>query len=166
MKKILLFVLALTILSCSKISQSSLQGSWIVNSISAQEITANTDTGWKTQQAASSIFFTGESLTIGKSTITPCPSSSEMLKEYDDYPGYFNYSLSGTKLTIPEAHFSYVRKNGDKVVMAGEYTQNAMNFTVALNGNDMELNGTSEETDNLGNVKRRVNVKINLTKVQ
>jgi len=166
MKKILLFVLALSIISCSKISQSSLQGTWNVDGISSQEITANTDTGWKTQQAAGSIFFTGESLTISKSTITPCPSSSEMLKEYDDFPGYFNYSLSGTKLTVPEAHFSYVRKNGDKIVMAGEYTQDAMNFTVALNGTDMELTGTSEETDNLGNVKRRVNVKIDLTKAQ
>lgn len=40
----------------------------------------------------------------------------------------------------------------------------ALEFEVGLTGTEMDLIGKLEETDILGNVKRRVNVMIDLTK--
>ena len=166
MKKIAIFLLSLSLFSCSKISQSSLQGTWSVNSILLQEITSHNDTGWKDSQSAASIFFIGESLTISKSTIIPCNTAASYIRQFDDYPGCFNYSLSGATISIPEVHYTKVEKNGDTIVRVDEYTQYAMDFNVDINGGEMMLSSSSEITDNLGNVERRVKTKISLSKVQ
>ena len=164
MKKLLLVILSLTIISCSKISQSSLQGNWYVGNILTQEITSNTDTGWTVQEGLSVVFFTNEILTFSKTTIIPCPTSASTLIGYDDYPGYVPYTLSGSQLMIPELRYSYYRDEGNGNVSAGEVTYKALTFDVAMNNNQMELTGTFEDTDNLGNVKKRTNVRIELKK--
>lgn len=157
-------ILTLALVSCSKISQSDLQGNWTVDSIQQQEITADTDSGWKPQTALSSIFFVGETLTFNKSTIIPCPSAISYIKDFDNYPGYVNYSLSGNRLVIPEQTYSYYRLEDDGTASYGESTFMALEFEVGLTGTEMDLIGKLEETDILGNVKRRVNVMIDLTK--
>lgn len=166
MKKVLITILALVLISCSKISQSDLQGEWTVDYIQLQEITANTDSGWKSEMAISPIFFVSEMLTISKSTIIPCPTAASMVKGYDDYPGYINYSLTGNKLVIPEQHYSYYRIDGNGDVSAGEINFRAMEFEVCIAGNEMDLIGKFEETDNLGNVQKRVNVMIDLSRTK
>lgn len=166
MRRILLTILALALISCSKISQSDLQGAWTVDNIQLQEITANTDSGWKSEMAISPIFFVGETLTISKSNIIPCPTTASMVKGYDDYPGYINYSLTGNKLAIPEQHYSYYRIDGSGDVSAGEINFRAMEFEIGIVGNEMDLIGKFEETDNLGNVKKRVNVMIDLSRTK
>jgi hypothetical protein len=166
MKKVLFAILALVLISCSKISKSDLRGVWTVDSIKQQEITANTDSGWYSGMAIAPIFFVGETLTISKSNIIPCPTTASMVKCYDDYPGYINYSLAGNKLVIPEQHYSYYRIDGNGDVSAGEINFRAMEFEVGIAGNEMDLIGKFEETDNLGNVKKRVNVMIDLSRTK
>ena len=159
-------VLSLTLVSCSKISQSDLQGSWTVDSIQQQEITADTDSGWKPMTVASSIFFVGEMLTFNKSTITPCPSAASSLKVYDNFTGTINYTLSGNKIFIPEQQYYYVRIEDNETSFYSSATYMALEFEVGLTGNEMDLIGKFEETDNLGNVKRRVNVMIDLSRAK
>lgn len=166
MRKLLFTILALSLFSCNKISQLDLQGSWTVDSIQQQEITANMDSGWKSEMAASSIFFVGESLTFNKSSIIPCPSAASMVKDYDDYPGYVAYSLSGHTLVIPEQNYSYYRIDSNGDASAGQITFRALEFEVGIADNEMDLTGKFEETDNLGNVKRRVNVRIDLSRTK
>lgn len=163
---VLLIMLAMAFTSCSKVSQSNLQGDWTVDSIRQQEITANTDSGWNSEKAISPIFFVGETLTISKSTIIPCPTTASMVKGYDNYPGYINYSLTGNKLVIPEQHYSYYRIDGNGDVSTGAINFRALEFEVGIAGNEMDLIGKFEETDNLGNVKKRVNVMIDLSRTK
>lgn len=166
MKKVLFAILALVLISCSKISQSAMQGDWTVDSIKQQEITANTDSGWNSGMAISPIFFVGETLTISKSTIIPCPTTASMVKGYDNYPGYINYSITGNKLVIPEQHYSYYRIDGNGDISTGAINFRAMEFEVSIAGNQMDLIGKFEETDNLGNIKKRVNVMIDLSRTK
>jgi len=141
MRELLSVLLALALVSCSKISQSDMQGDWAVDSIQQQEVTADTDSGWKPQTAVSSIFIVGETLTFNKSTIIPCPSAISFVKDYDNYPGYVNYSLSGNRLVIPEQHYYYARIEDDGTGSAGESTFMALEFEVGITGNEMDLIG-------------------------
>lgn len=95
--------------------------------------------------------------------IIPCKSVDMGLRQYDDYPGYVSYTFSGSKLTFPSVEYSYYRQNGDNVE-AGQMKMQGITLDVALNGNIMSLSGTAEHTDNLGNVKKRTNVKVEITK--
>lgn len=155
-------MLSLILPSCSKISQSDLQGEWTVNSIQVQVVTANTDSGWQDQRGLT-IFIVGEQLTIKKNVIVPCPSSSISLQSYDDYTGEVKYSLSGGKLIIPDQHYSYYKQSGD-VVECGETTIYGGTFDMTLEGNVLTLSGSHEELDNLGNVKKRTNCIISLSR--
>lgn len=87
-----------------------------------------------------------------------------MLEEYDDYKGEVKYTLSGTKLTIPEIHYAQYKEYPDGTAHASETTYAALSFDVATNGKQMELTGVSEVYDNLGNVKKRINMRIELSK--
>ena len=89
-----------------------------------------------------------------------------MVKDYDDYPGYVAYSLSGNMLVIPEQHYSYYRIDNNGNASAGEISFRALEFEVGITGNEMDLIGKFEETDNLGNVKKRVNVMIDLSRTK
>ena len=129
--------MSIVLVACSKISQSDLQGNWYVGTILTQEITSNTDSGWTSQEGLSAVFHVHEILTIKKSVIIPCPSADFMLENYDDYKGEVKYTLSETKLTIPEIHYAQYKEHPD---------------------------GTSEVYDNLGNVKKRINMRIELSK--
>lgn len=164
MRKIFVLFMAITLVACSKISQSDLQGNWYVGSILTQEITSNTDSGWASQEGLSAVFHVHEILTFKKNVIIPCPSSDAMLESYDDYKGEVNYTLSGTKLTIPEIHYAKYKEHSNGTVEASETTYSALSFEVATNGKRMELTGTSEVYDNLGNVKKRINMRIELSK--
>ena len=157
-------LIAIALVACSKISQSDLQGNWYVETILTQEITSNTDSGWTSQEGLSAVFHVQEILTIKKSVIIPCPSADIMLETYEDYKGVVNYTLSGTKLTIPEIHYTKYKEHSDGSIEASETTFPALTFEVATNGKQMELTGTSEVYDNLGNVKKRINMRIELSK--
>ena len=163
-KRLLYSVAAsLAIISCSKVSQSDILGDWTVGDIQVQEITADTDSGWKTQQGAGIVFVQGETITFEKGRIIPCKSVDMGFRQYDNYPGYVSYSFSGAKLTIPSVEYSYYRQDGDNVE-AGQMKMQGITLDVTLNGNIMSLSGTAEDTDNLGNVKKRTNVKVELTR--
>ena len=164
MRRILLTILALALVSCSKISQSDLQGNWHVDGIATQEITSNSDSGWRMQQALSPVFLEGESLTFKKGILVPCPSADYALEAYEDYKGEIKYSISGSKLTIPEIHYVRYKEydNGDKEY--SETTYPALTFEVVLSGSAIRLTGTTEQTDNLGNVTKRINMRLDLTR--
>jgi len=163
-KRLLYFVAtSLAIISCSKVSQSDILGDWTVGDIQVQEITADTDSGWKTQQGAGIVFIQGETITFEKGRIIPCKSVDMGFRQYDNYPGYVSYTIHGAKLTIPSVEYSYYRQNGENVE-AGQMKMQGITLDVALNGNIMSLSGTAEDTDNLGNVKKRTNVKIEITR--
>lgn len=164
MKRIFVLLMAIALVACSKISQSDLQGNWYVEIILAQEITSNTDSGWTSQEGLSAVFHIHEILTFKKSVIIPCPSADYMLESYDDYKGEVYYTLSGTKLTIPEIHYTKYKECSDGTIEASETTYSALSFEVATNGKQMELTGTFELHDNLGNVKKRINMRIELSK--
>lgn len=164
MRQIFVLFMAIALVACSKISQSDLQGNWYVGTILTQEITSNTDSGWASQEGLSAVFHVHEILTIKKSVIIPCPSAAFMLEEYDDYKGEVKYTLSGTKLTIPEIHYAQYKEYPDGTAHASETTYAALSFDVATNGKQMELTGVSEVYDNLGNVKKRINMRIELSK--
>ena len=150
-------------ISCSKMSQSDILGDWTVSSIQVQEISADTDSGWKTQQGAGIVFVQGETITFEKGRIIPCKSVDMGFRQYDNYPGYVSYTFSGAKLTIPSVEYSYYRQDGDNVE-TGQMKMQGITLDVSLNGNIMSLSGTTEHTDNLGNVKKRTNVKVELTR--
>ena len=164
MRRFFVLLIAFALVACSKISQSDLQGNWYVGTILTQEITSNTDSGWTSQEGLSAVFHVHEILTFKKSVIIPCPSADFMLENYDDYKGEVKYTLSGTKLTIPEIHYAQYKEHPDGTSEASETTYSALTFEVATNGKQMELTGTSEVYDNLGNVKKRINMRIDLTK--
>lgn len=151
--------------SCSKVTQSELNGNWYVDSIEVQEITSNTDSGWRPQQGIMAIFAVKEVLSISKSHITPCPSCSASLTMYDNYSGQVKYTLSGSKITIPDQQYSYVRMNGEQISEVGETTIQGGVFDVDIDNGEMDLSGTMESTDNLGNVKKRTNIQITLHKL-
>ena len=164
MRKAFVLLVAIVLVACGKISQSQLQGNWYVSNILTQEITSNTDTGWTPQEGLSAIFTVHEILTFNKSVIIPCPSADAILEGYDDYKGEVRYMLSGTKLTIPEIHYSKYKEHTDGTVEASETTYSELSFEVATNGKQMVLTGTSEVYDNLGNVRKRINMRIELSK--
>lgn len=64
----------LALVSCGKLSQSDILGTWIVGDIQIQEITADTDSGWKTQKGAGIVFVQGETISFEKGRINPCKS--------------------------------------------------------------------------------------------
>ena len=156
-------VLFLALVSCGKVSQSDILGEWTVGDIQVQEITADTDSGWKTQRGVGILFIQGEIITFEKNRIIPCRSVDANLRQYDDYPGYIVYTLSGAKLTIPSVEYSYYRQNGE-TVEAGQMGMQGITLDVAIEGNSMNLSGTMENTDNLGNVKKRTNIRIELNR--
>ena len=153
----------LALVSCGKISQSDILGEWTVGEIQVQEITAETDSGWKTRQGAGMVFVQGETITFEKNRIIPCKSVDANLRQYDNYPGYIDYTLSGAKLTIPSVEYSYYRQNGETVEV-GQISMQGITLDVAIQGNTMNLSGTPDSTDNLGNVKKRTNVRIELSR--
>lgn len=163
MKKILFIILPLIALSCNKVSRSDLQGEWTVDSVKTQVVTSTTDSGWQNQLGAMSIFVVGEELTINKYVIVPCPSAAESMQGYDDYTGEVKYSLSGDKLIIPDQHYSYQRQSGDNMER-GETMIQGCTFAMTLEEHVLTLSGTNEELDNLGNVKRRTNTIITLSR--
>ena len=156
-------VLFLALVSCGKVSQSDILGEWTIGDIQVQEITADTDSGWKTQRGVGILFIQGEMITFEKNRIIPCRSVDANLRQYDDYPGYIVYTLSGAKLTIPSVEYSYCRQNGE-TVEAGQMGMQGITLDVAIEGNSMNLSGTMENTDNLGNVKKRTNIRIELNR--
>ena len=153
----------LAIISCSKVSQSDILGEWTVGNIQVQEITADTDSGWKTQQRAGIVFVQGEAISLEKGRLIPCKSVDMGLRLYDNYPGYVSYTFSGAKMTIPSVEYSYYRQNGE-TIEAGQMGMQGITLDVAIEGNRMNLSGTMENTDNLGNVKKRTNVRIELNR--
>ena len=153
----------LALVSCGKLSQSDILGTWIVGDIQIQEITADTDSGWKTQQRAGIVFAQGEAISFEKGRLIPCKSVDMGLRLYDNYPGYVSYTFSGAKMTIPSVEYSYYRQNGE-TVEAGQMGMQGITLDVAIEGNSMNLSGTMENTDNLGNVKKRTNVRIELNR--
>lgn len=163
MRKIVLLLIPLLLLSCSKISQSDLQGTWTVDSIEAQELTSNTDSGWRQQVGALSIFVVTESMSFHRSYLVPCPSADNSFRMYDTYEGKVNYSLSRGQLIIPEQSFSYYRESDDRQEF-GQATIPAVTLDMEMEGNQLLLSGSQETLDNLGNVKKRTNLKITLQK--
>ena len=163
MKKLVLLFLALVLLSCSKISQSDLQGDWTVNSVRVQVVTSNTDSGWQDQFGAMSIFVVGEELTFKKTVIIPCPSAGASMHSYDDYTGEVKYTITNNKMIIPDQHYSYCRQSGDTMEY-GETMIGGGTFDMTLVGDVLTLSGTYEEFDNLGNVKKRTNCIISLSR--
>lgn len=162
MKQILPFVALLVLaVSCGKLSQSDILGEWTVEAIQVQEVTSNTDTGWKEQPGAGIVFVKGEKLSFEKKHIIPCPSVDASLRKYDNYPGYIPYNISGTSLVIPSVEFAYNRQEGD-YMEAGQIALHGITFDVEIDDGRMFLSGTMESTDNLGNVKKRINQKIEL----
>lgn len=153
----------LAIVSCSKVSPSDILGTWTVGDIQIQEITADTESGWKTQKEAGIVFVQGETISFEKGRINPCKSVDMGFRQYDNYPGYVSYTLSGAKLTIPSVEYSYYRQNGE-TIEAGQMSMQGITLDVAIEGNSMFLSGTTENTDNLGNVKKRTNVRIELNR--
>ena len=147
----------LALVSCGKQSQSDILGTWTVGDIQVQEITADTDSGWKTQQRAGIVFVQGEAISFEKGRLIPCKSVDMGLRLYDNYPGYVSYTFSGAKMTIPSVEYSYYRQNGETVEV-GQMGMQVITLDVAIEGNRME------NTDNLGNVKKRTNVRIELNR--
>ncbi len=84
---------------------------------------------------------------------------------YDNYSGQVKYTLSGSKITIPDQQYSYVRMNGEQISEVGETTIQGGVFDVDIDNGEMDLSGTMESTDNLGNVKKRTNIQITLHKL-
>lgn len=154
MRHFLFAFLAITLVSCSKLSQAKLLGSWYVDSVETQEITSNTDTGWRPQQALSAIFFTGERLSFTKSGIIPCPSADDMLEAYDNYKGEVEYTVSGDILSISEIHYVKHKEYDNYIIEHSETTYHALTFKVRILDNRMELSGSSDEVDNLGYIKK------------
>ena len=154
----------LGIISCSKDSRDDIKGDWTVLSIQVQNLTSNTDSGWNEQMAFSYVFFKGETLSIGDSYIIPCPSADSMLGGYGDYEGKIKYAYStGGELYIPDAEYTQSSSTDDGFsfsqirIIGGTYL-------IHRDGNFLELTTSIEETDNLGNVKKRTNAKIRLQK--
>ena len=165
MNRILLLALAVLTLSCNKISQEDVQGKWFVESIFVQEITAHSDSGWKSQDSVSAVFHTGEELTIRQRVIIPCPSASAMLEHYDQYDGTIKYTLSDDKLIIPDIHFYQAKVQDDGLTSeASETTVYGVTLDIRIDGGTMTLSGTKDQTDNLGNVEKRTNIRISLTR--
>ena len=167
MKRVVPLILLLLLFACSKISESDIQGSWHVEAIQVQIITSNTDSGWQQQAGFCSIFIVNEALSMNKGRITPCPGADAILKAYDNYPGYVNYAFKGNKLNIPDQHYSFFRQGTDQngfTTESGEVNIQGITFDVVLNDGEMSLSGKQEGTDNLGNVKKRTNVKIDLSR--
>lgn len=109
------------------------------------------------------VFVQGETITFEKNRVVPCKSVDAHLRQYDNYLGYIDYTLSGAKLTIPSVEYSYYRQNGETVEV-GQMSMQGIMLDVAIQGNTMNLSGTTENTDNLGNVKKRTNVRIELSR--
>lgn len=84
---------------------------------------------------------------------------------YDNYSGQVKYTLSGSKITIPDQQYSYARMNGEQISEVGETTIQGGVFDVDIDNGEMDLSGTMESTDNLGNVKKRTNIQITLHKL-
>lgn len=166
LRLLLLPILSLLSFSCSKISQSELQGNWYVNTILVKEVTSDTDSGWISQECIAPVFVVHEILMLQKSVILPCPSADFMLRGYNDYKGEIKYSLSGDKLVIPEIHYSQYKVEENSDASASEITFYGITFNVNTNGGNMDLSSTVEQTDNLGNVKKRTNVRIELSKTE
>ena len=165
MRRVLLFALVVLTLSCNKISQEDVQGSWYVESIYVQEITAHSDSGWKSQNSVSAVFYTGEVLTFRKYVLLPCPSASASLEYYDQYDGTVKYTLSDDKLIIPDIHYYQVKIQNDGLTSeASEITVYGVTLDIRIEVGTMTLAGTKDNTDNLGNVEKRTNIRITLTR--
>lgn len=163
MKRIIILLLPLLLLSCTKESRSRVQGEWHVDSIQEQIITSTTESGWQAMVAALSLFYNNETLTIGKSGITPCPTMDAELKKYDNYPGYVNYSFSGTKLNLPQKTYTKTQLSGNEASVV-QTSIPAITLDASLSDDGMTLTGTQTYTDNLGNVSSRTNYRISLTR--
>ena len=162
MHRFLVFLALCMATACSKISQSSLQGEWTVESIQVREITSTTDSGWKSQLGAANVFIVGESLIFESKHILPCPSADAILRKYDDYEGRISYKLLGDRLSIPESHFSYLHTDGE-IAEAGEITLRATNFDViCADGGLLVLSEQYRDTDLLGNVRKELDTKVQL----
>lgn len=162
-KWVFAFVL-FAVFSCSKIPQSKLQGDWFVDSIEARELTSDTDSGWKSLQGTMSIFVVGEVLAINKLDITPCPSAASFYKAYDNYTGRVSYTLSGGKMIIPDQLYYYAKNDGENAEY-GEVAIQGGAFDIVLDGGNMMLSSTIEQSDNLGNIQKRTNFRISLHKM-
>ena len=86
------------------------------------------------------------------------------MKEFIDYKGSIEYSLSGTRLVIPEVNYEKTieKDNGDIIYSGTGYK--GMILEVEIDGEHMRLMGASETTDNLGNITSRTNILVELTK--
>ena len=148
--------------ACGKISQSSLQGEWTVESIQVREITPTTDSGWKSQLGAANVFIVWESLVFESKYILPCPSADALLRKYNDYEGKISYKLQGDKLSIPESHFSYFHTDGE-IAEAGEITLRASSFDIiSADGGLLVLSERYRDTDLLGNVRKETDTRVQL----
>ncbi len=162
MHRFLVFLALCMATACGKISQSSLQGEWTVESIQVREITSTTDSGWKSQLGAANVFIVGESLVFESKHILPCPSADAILRKYDDYEGRISYKLLGDRLSIPESHFSYFHTDGE-IAEAGEITLRATNFDIiSADGGLLVLSEQYRDTDLLGNVRKELDTKVQL----
>ncbi len=165
MKKLLLFVLAFLVLSCGKISYSSLQGSWQVISIQSQRVTATTDSGFQDHGYLHALFCTGETLVFKKSVIIPCPTADNSLEDFEDYKGEIPYTISGGKLIVPMVVYTShtINEYGESEFKSVSY--NELTCDVTIDDGNMILTSSMERKDNLGNVKERVNAIVKLKRI-
>jgi len=163
MKRAFCALFTLVAISCTKVTQSDLVGDWCVDSIETQEVTSNTDSGWRSQTGVLSIFIVGETISFHRSYLAPCPSAESYLKAYDTYEGKVTYTISGGKLSIPEQVFTYYREDGD-IILAGSMSIPSATFDATIDNGVLYLDGSHEDLDNLGNLKKRTNIRITLTK--
>ena len=163
MKRLIVFFLliAFFFISCNKDNPSIIRGTWLVMSIQTQTLKSNTDSGWQEQKCISPLFFEGESLTIQKEDIVPCPSADDLFNDYEDYKGTVSYTFAKEKLSIPELVYTKSTPIVDGLSVSSVGT-NAMTFDIDVDGRDMNLTGSVSETDNLGNVKKRTNIRVSL----
>lgn len=157
LNRIIILFTVLALFSCTKLPRKDFIGVWTVSQVEAHDITSDKDRIMSTQ-AASPCFFVGEQMEFQKTKIIPCPTSTENIRQYEEFPGTFDYIYDSQKscITFPEVnYFSSFTDPNTGYSSASSYTIYEITYKVSLHDqNTLFLSGERYEYDNLGNAVR------------
>lgn len=152
----IILITVLVLCSCSKLPMRDFLGVWTVSQIEAYSITSDNDQ-LISNQAASPCFFVGEQMEFKKTKVIPCPTSTENIRQYEEFPGTFDYKYDskGACITFPEVSYLSVfndPETGYSSVSA--YSLDEITYRVSLHDrNILYLSGVRYKFDKLGNAE-------------